>query len=84
MYMADAEERKFIKAENDKIYQKAVEAQNENGDPDEIFSMRAIMGAIKGWEFSKSSIFYSCGNFWDFFTIFLCLVCGIYTTGLFI
>jgi len=27
--MADAEERKLIKAENDRIYQKAVEAQND-------------------------------------------------------
>ena len=82
MYMADAEEKKLIKAENERIYQKAVESQNEH--PDEIFSLRAIIGAVKGWEFSQSSIFYSYGNFWDFFTIVLCLICGIYTTGLFI
>ena len=78
--MADAEERKFLKAENAKVFKRESEAQHGN---DDIFNYRAIIDAVKSWEFAKGSIFYSYGNFWDFFTIALCLICGIYTTGIF-
>ena len=37
MYMADEEERKYLKAENDKTYKHEMEAENAN--PDEIFSV---------------------------------------------
>ena len=35
--MADEEERKYLKAENDKTYKHEMEAENAN--PDEIFSV---------------------------------------------
>ena len=82
MKLADEEERKFLKAENDRIYQKEMEAQH--GNPDDIFSLQSFKDAFSSWEVPKSSIFYSKDNFWDFFTIFLTLVCGIYTLGLFV
>ena len=37
MYLADEEEKKFLKAENDEQYKKDMEGQT--GDGDEIFSL---------------------------------------------
>ena len=48
MYMADEEERKYLKAENDKTYQHEMEAENAN--PDEIFSVQAFVDFIKAWK----------------------------------
>jgi len=50
MYTADEEERKFLRAENEKAYKQEMEAQAHQENGDEIFSVRAFIDFIKTWK----------------------------------
>jgi hypothetical protein len=66
--------------ENEKEFQRQLEMQQTSQDD---FSLAGIIEGIRSIEMPKSSIFYSLTTICDFLTIFLTLLCGIYTLWLF-